>query len=198
MANVRHRKKRAPEYNLWITIYQRCYNPKSSGYYKYGKKGIRVCQRWRDSFPAFLADVGRRPSPDYSLDRFPDRHGNYEPGNVRWATRKEQQINRDVTHQYSYGGFIGTLEEWSKRTGISYTTLDTRIRRGWSLSQAFSIGKNSHVPLLTYNGFTGTIDEWASLLRIPYGTLAIRLRRGWSLKRALTPRLYIRKTLELT
>jgi hypothetical protein len=90
------------------------------------------------------------------------------------------------------------LEEWSKRTGISYTTLDTRIRRGWSLSQAFSIGKNSHVPLLTYNGFTGTIDEWASLLRIPYGTLAIRLRRGWSLKRALTPRLYIRKTLELT
>jgi hypothetical protein len=72
----------------------RCYYPKASEYARYGGRGITVCDRWRESYEAFLADVGRKPSRAHSIDRFPDVDGNYEPGNVRWATAKEQADNR--------------------------------------------------------------------------------------------------------
>ena len=72
----------------------RCYNPDNASYPNYGACGVTVCTRWREAFDNFLADVGPRPAGT-SLDRFPDRDGNYEPGNVRWATRLDQARNRD-------------------------------------------------------------------------------------------------------
>lgn len=84
---------RSPEYRAWDAMKSRCYNPKARGYAGYGGRGIAVCDRWRYSFENFLADMGERPSPEHSLDRI-DNDGNYEPGNVRWATRSEQQRNR--------------------------------------------------------------------------------------------------------
>lgn len=85
---------RTPEYNTWKSIKSRCLNPNSTGYEYYGGRGITICDRWRDSFESFLADVGRRPSAKHSIDRYPDNNGNYEPGNVRWATASEQCFNR--------------------------------------------------------------------------------------------------------
>lgn len=76
---------------------QRCYNEKSTAYKNYGGRGIRVCDRWRDSFVAFLQDVGRRPEPHLTLERI-DNDGHYEPNNVRWATR-EQVHNTRLTHE---------------------------------------------------------------------------------------------------
>lgn len=75
---------------------RRCYNPKSCEYHRYGARGVSVCQRWLDSFENFLADMGECP-PGLTLDRFPDKNGNYRPGNVRWATPAEQTQNRDIT-----------------------------------------------------------------------------------------------------
>jgi hypothetical protein len=78
----------------------RCKNPKNIGYKNYGGRGIRVCDRWRfgedgkSGYECFISDVGRRPSSDHSIDRYPDNDGNYEPTNVRWATRKEQRDNQ--------------------------------------------------------------------------------------------------------
>lgn len=80
------------EYYAWISMKQRCTNPKRHNYKNYGGRGIVVCDRWRDSFINFLADVGERPGPEFSLDRI-NNDGNYEPGNVRWATRSQQQRN---------------------------------------------------------------------------------------------------------
>jgi hypothetical protein len=83
----------SPEYHIWDGMKSRCYNPKRHDYGRYGGRGIKVCQKWRDSFLAFIGDVGQRPDSSYSIDRI-DNNGNYEPGNVRWATIFQQRANR--------------------------------------------------------------------------------------------------------
>jgi hypothetical protein len=82
----------SPTYNSWAGMLQRCSNPKHKGYSRYGGRGIKVCERWQ-KFENFLADMGERPAGK-TLDRFPNRDGDYEPGNARWATNAEQSSNR--------------------------------------------------------------------------------------------------------
>ena len=80
-------------YKTWGTMKQRCYNPNNHKYPLYGGRGIRVCDRWLNSFSNFLKDMGDRPE-GMTLDRFPNKDGNYEPNNCRWATDSEQNYNR--------------------------------------------------------------------------------------------------------
>lgn len=84
------------EYNAWRAIISRCTNQGCTNYKNYGARGITVCNEWRHSFEAFLRDIGRAPAERYSIDRI-DVNGNYEPGNVRWATKLEQDYNRRIT-----------------------------------------------------------------------------------------------------
>lgn len=81
------------EYKTWAGMIFRCENPTSSRWESYGGRGISVCPEWRSSFEIFLADMGRKPSDNHSIDRI-DVNGNYEPGNCRWATNSEQQRNK--------------------------------------------------------------------------------------------------------
>lgn len=81
------------EYTARISMLARCYNPKNKHYRDYGGRGITVCAAWRESFEAFLADVGHKPHSGLSLDRI-NNDGNYEPGNVRWATATQQARNQ--------------------------------------------------------------------------------------------------------
>lgn len=85
---------RSPEYQAWANMKQRCENRKHPNYKQYGGRGITVCIKWSKDFSAFLADVGNRPSPQHSLDRFPNNDGDYAPGNVRWATTRQQHDNQ--------------------------------------------------------------------------------------------------------
>jgi hypothetical protein len=93
--NISKLDKRKPssEYAVWCHIKARCYNPNHVAYAHYGGRGIKVCKRWRDSFKAFLADMGRRPSSKHSIDRI-DNDGDYKPDNCRWATPWQQQNNK--------------------------------------------------------------------------------------------------------
>jgi hypothetical protein len=86
--------KPTAEYTAWQGMKQRCNNPNDKKFKHYGGRGITVCARWLDSYQNFLADMGRRPSADHSIDRYPDNDGNYEPNNCRWATPSEQNFNK--------------------------------------------------------------------------------------------------------
>lgn len=97
LGTVKHGEARkgnlTPEFKTWRGMLTRCLNPNATRFSYYGGRGITVCQEWRESFSAFLESVGRKPSPQHSLDRINNDAG-YEPGNCRWATRSEQMKNR--------------------------------------------------------------------------------------------------------
>lgn len=130
--------KWTPEYRAWANMLARCYNRKSVRFKDWGGRGISVSETWRHDFRAFLRDVGRKPSPSHSLDRFPDADGNYEPGNVRWATIDQQNRNKTSSVLLTFSGQTMTLVEWSEKTGINYKALHQRIRTGWPAERALS------------------------------------------------------------
>jgi len=84
---------KTPEFRAWQHIKDRCLNPNSARYEYYGGRGIGIYPGWVDNFPAFLSHVGERPSGDFSIDRI-DNEGDYTPGNLRWATKRQQMLNR--------------------------------------------------------------------------------------------------------
>lgn len=134
---IKHGDAAAPEYKLRARMIQRCHSPQNSSFERYGGRGITVCKRWRDSYSAFLADVGRKPSREHSLDRI-DNNGNYEPGNVRWATRKEQMRNTRANRRLTFNGRTLTCAEWAEVLGINTKTLSGRLHRGWSVAATLS------------------------------------------------------------
>jgi hypothetical protein len=104
------------EYMTWYNLIRRCCDPRSPDFARYGGRGIRVCERWRHDFMAFLSDMGPRPSPAHSIDRR-DNDGGYEPANCRWATRSQQQRNMGPVHR-AVGASCRRPGRWQARIGI--------------------------------------------------------------------------------
>lgn len=90
---TKHGRTRTSEWFSWQSMKARCLNPNHIKFKNWGGRGIKVCDRWINSFENFFKDMGPRPSLKYSIDRFPDNDGNYEPSNCRWATMKQQNNN---------------------------------------------------------------------------------------------------------
>jgi len=122
------------EFNIWMGMRDRCLNPRSPAYANYGGRGITICERWLHSFPAFLADIGSRPSPIHTLERKENSVG-YNPGNCVWATRADQANNTRRNIVLTFNGLSLTLARWSRKTGIKYRTLGDRFYRGWPVER---------------------------------------------------------------
>lgn len=117
---------------------QRCLNPSAKSFPGYGGRGIKICDRWLESFENFLADMGPRPSAKHSLDR-QDNDGDYTPDNCRWATAREQILNRRNSRLVEYKGETRPLTEWCKLTGVSYSAAIQRLDNGWPVEDVFGV-----------------------------------------------------------
>jgi hypothetical protein len=126
---------RIPEYGIWQAMIQRCTNPNSENWPRYGGRGISVCRSWQADFRSFLMDMGKRPNVDFSLDRV-ENNGNYEPANCRWAPIKVQARNTRTNRFLVINGERRTVAEWSELSGIKANTIVTRLRLGWSEAKA--------------------------------------------------------------
>lgn len=127
---VRHGMTKSLEFSCWQAMRARCYRKAHAHYAAYGGRGITVCAAWNTSFEAFLADMGRCPYPDGSIDRI-DCNGNYEPSNCRWVRRPFQAKNRRNVPIIEGR----TLPELAAELGVKYTTLRRRISAGWDRSR---------------------------------------------------------------
>lgn len=125
---TQHRLSASPTYAAWENMIQRCTNPNSASWLRYGGRGITVCARWSD-FRNFLADMGERPSSNHSLDRI-DNDSGYHPENCKWATKAQQCNNKSNNIVVDLDGKLLTLKEASMATGISYSKLQRRYANG--------------------------------------------------------------------
>lgn len=130
----KHGATRSPTYVSWQSMRSRCNKSDDLHYPLYGGRGIKVCGRW-DAFDNFLHDMGERPSNAHSIDRI-DVNGDYTPDNCRWATAKEQGLNRRDTRWITYKGDTLSTKDMAEKYGIPRTTLRRRIDSGWSVERA--------------------------------------------------------------
>lgn len=129
-------EKRHPFYNLWRDMLRRCSSPKCKIYKHYGGRGISVCGRWK-TFTNFLKDMGEKPA-GLSLERI-DNDGDYEPGNVRWATQREQTLNKTNSRFLTFNGITLNFSVWADKVGISRPALHHRLSSGWTIDEALTI-----------------------------------------------------------
>jgi hypothetical protein len=122
-------RKNSKEYRTWVRIRSRCNLPTNDAYHLYGGRGIRVCDRWMESFANFLEDMGRAPSRKHSIDR-KDNNGNYEPGNCRWTTMRVQSNNTRRTLFLTIDGVTKCLTDWATEYNIPPMTIRGRLRVG--------------------------------------------------------------------
>lgn len=132
-----HDLSNTPEYWCWRRIKQKCYDPYASNFKYYGGRGIKMDESWYNSFEAFFKYVGKRPTPKHTLERI-NNNKNYEPGNVRWATKREQCNNRRTNKSIEYKGESRTVAEWARVLGLKRQTLHSRlVRNGWNMAALF-------------------------------------------------------------
>ncbi len=135
--NRKHGMVHTVEFFTWSRIKQRCYNTSNLKYPSYGERGIKVCDRWLESFNNFFEDMGYRPSDCNSIDRI-DNDGDYCPENCKWSTPKEQANNRRLRKSISYNGITMSYAWWSLSLGGTRHLVSHRIKRGWSEERAVS------------------------------------------------------------
>lgn len=136
--NYKHGLRDTRLFSIWCNMKNRCYNPNSTFFQHYGGRGITVCDEWQHDFLAFYDwAMSNGYSDDLSIDRI-DVNGNYEPSNCRWATSKEQGVNRRNNKTFVVNGKEKPLVALCKEYNINYSTVQDRLKRGWQIEKALS------------------------------------------------------------
>jgi hypothetical protein len=170
----------SPEYNTWHGMKARCTNENHHAWKNYGGRGIKVCERWLNSYENFYEDMGPKPSPDHSLDRI-DNDADYSPENCRWATRAEQMNNTRRTTVISFRGELVKLSELESIAGVSKGTLIKRYQAGHREESLVNLPEErvlSNSALYTYLGETHTLTGWARKYGLEPSTVYARFRVG--------------------
>lgn len=135
-ARRRALRRASPERAILANVIQRCHNARNTSFANYGGRGIQVCERWRESFEAFLADMGPRPSPDHSIERR-DNDGSYSPENCVWATKIEQNRNTRQNVLLTINGRTQCRSAWAAEVGIRAHAIRDRMEKlGWPAERA--------------------------------------------------------------
>lgn len=134
----RHGHHDSRTYSTWEHMIHRCTRPNYYKYHLYGGRGISVCDRWRNSFVAFLEDMGERPEGK-TLDRYPNPNGNYEPGNCRWATAKEQARSSRKAYRIEWKGEVRSLSEIAEMEGVNRYSLIYRFKTVGDIDMAVQL-----------------------------------------------------------
>ena len=194
-----HRMTKSLEYRSWISMKERCFNPNTKYYSYYGGRGITVCDRWKNSFENFFADMGSRISHDYSLDRI-DNNKNYFAENCKWSTRKEQINNRRKDFKNRENAKLITINfvsltayKWEKKMGYKIGTIKTRLNRGWSEYDAVMTPIDGKIRLITIENDTRTIAQWTKEMGYGASVIQNRLNRGWSEYKAVMTPVHVKK-----
>lgn len=130
-----HKLSQSGIYAIWVAMRDRCANVHNKQYKNYGGRGITVCERWMQ-FENFFSDMGHRPD-GLSLDRKENNLG-YSPENCRWATAREQSLNKRGNRLIEFGSVRQSITAWAEATGLARKTIDSRLHRGWSVGDALT------------------------------------------------------------
>lgn len=136
-------KNKLMGWDVWRSMYKRCYDPKTNGYDKYGAKGITVDERWRN-YKDFVSDMGLRPTAKHQLDRIDPTLG-YSKENCRWVTTKENARSRRTTKLIIYKGVAKPITTWAEELGFADSTFAARIKL-WGLERAFETPRGPSGP----------------------------------------------------
>lgn len=196
--NITIKNNKNRTYQTWLSMIYRCYNVDHASYPNYGGRGIKVCDRWKNSFENFIADKGERPE-GYSLDRI-DNDGNYEPSNCRWSTRLEQANNKRNNRFIEINGKTLTVAQWSDETGIPRSTISRRLNemnmppeqaldlynieknQNGDTSENPKYVKNKHTVFVEYAGIKDSVYGWSKSLGISIRTIQQRIDLGYPIK----------------
>jgi hypothetical protein len=175
-----------PTYKTYVSMIERCYKTTFDGYKKYGERGIKVCDQWRDSYFNFLEDMGERPE-GMTLDRI-DNNGNYCKENCRWATNKEQCRNRRNSFYITAFGKTQTVAAWEEETGVHHTSIINRFNRGLKEEEVFSKTRVNQKNTVFIKAFDKekSLKEWSIEKDINKERISQRLKSGWTAEEALT------------
>lgn len=122
-------------YRAWQSMKARCHQKTNKDYYLYGERGISVYDEWRNNFKSFYDYIGDKPSKKHSLDRFPNKNGNYEPGNIRWATGLQQGQNVRRNVEITFNGITMVLAEWGRYFGVTGKSIRLHLNNGRTIEQ---------------------------------------------------------------
>lgn len=174
------------EYKIWIGIKTRTMCQTHRSYQYYGARGIKICDRWINSFENFYSDMGPMPTPKHTIERI-DNDGHYEPLNCIWATQNQQSNNKRSSRLITYQGKTQNVQRWSEELNIPRYIIFNRLNAGWKIEAIFTvpIKKVNLNQLYSFQNKSLTLKEWSNILGIKRHTLYARIHiYNWSIEKA--------------